>query len=368
MSERSSKKMSTSCIILKKVDKSRTYATGEKELMAIVFAMGHFKVYLYGREFIVRTDHRPLQWFNNLPSPSTRLARWLLMVRQFEFKIEFVSGISNAAAYALSRFFIYGDKEEDESEPGILLNNVSLIQPVEVTQDEDLMTLKKWIVSRTKPEKLIEGNSAELNCYHRHFDKFKLISGNVYREFRNKHGESFFQYVVAKEKRSEVIELLQDSVWAGHLVRDKTLEKFQSRYYWPRSYTEVDNHVKACNTCQKVKQSQENTQPLQPIRTSEPFELVTIDTISREYLRSDTESKSGNKYVMVMICHNSKYADINRMKTQSAKEVVKYVFNLICRHSCTERILTDHGKCFEAELFQELLSFCNHQECVCNTE
>ena len=72
--------------------------------MAIVFAMGHFKVYLYGREFIVRTDHRPLQWLKNLASPSTRLARWLLMVRQFEFKIEFVSGISNAAADALSRF------------------------------------------------------------------------------------------------------------------------------------------------------------------------------------------------------------------------------------------------------------------------
>ena len=65
----------------KKLTKTeRKYATGEKELMAIVFAMGHFKVYLYGREFIVRTDHRPLQWLKNLANPSTRLARWLLMV------------------------------------------------------------------------------------------------------------------------------------------------------------------------------------------------------------------------------------------------------------------------------------------------
>ena len=162
MSERSSKKMSTSCIILKKVDKSRTYATGEKELMAIVFAMGHFKVYLYGREFIVRTDHRPLQWLKNLSSPSTHLARWLLMVRKFEFKIEFVSGIINAAADALSRFLIYGDEEEDESEPGVVFNNVGLIQeqPVEVMQDEDPMTLKNGIVSRTKPEKIKEDNSA----------------------------------------------------------------------------------------------------------------------------------------------------------------------------------------------------------------
>ena len=44
----------------KKLTKTeRKYATAEKELMAIVFAMSHFKVYIYGREFIFRTDHRP---------------------------------------------------------------------------------------------------------------------------------------------------------------------------------------------------------------------------------------------------------------------------------------------------------------------
>ena len=94
--------------------------------MAIVFAMVHLKVYLYGREFIVRTDHRPLKWLKNLAYSSTRLARWLLIVRRFKFKIEIVSGISNAAADALSKFFIYGDEEEDETEPGIVLNNVRL--------------------------------------------------------------------------------------------------------------------------------------------------------------------------------------------------------------------------------------------------
>ena len=68
------------------------------------------------------------------------------------------------------------------------------------------------------------------------------------------------------------------------------------------------------------------------------------------------ESESGNKIVLVMISHNSIYANINGMKMQTAKEVAKQVFNLICRDSRTKRIFTDHGKCFEAELFQELLS------------
>ena len=94
------------------------------------------------------------------------------MVRQFEFKIEFVSGISNAAADALSRFFIHGPEEEEDSEPGIVLNNVSLIQeqPDQVQEDEDLRTLRDWIKNGTKPEKLAKGNTSELSCYHRHFN------------------------------------------------------------------------------------------------------------------------------------------------------------------------------------------------------
>jgi hypothetical protein len=211
----------------------RKYATGEKELMAIVFAMVHYKVYLYGREFIVRTDHRPLQWLKNLACPSTRLARWLLIVRQFEFKIEFVSGISNAAADALSRFFIYGPDKEEIGEPGIVLNQVRVIEQIETEQcgDQDLITLKKWIATRSMPDKVDEGMSSELKFYFRNFDKFKSIGGNVYREIRNKSGESIFQYVVPKEKRQGVMELLHDSIWSGHLARDKTLDKFQARFF-----------------------------------------------------------------------------------------------------------------------------------------
>ena len=301
----------------------------------------------------MRTDHRPLQWLRNLACPSTRLARWLLIVRQFEFRIEFVSGISNAAADALSRFFIYGkDEEEDETEPGIVLNNVRLNDSDQKQGDQDIEILKSWILSGSRPEKQAESNSNELNCYYRHFDKFKVVGGNVYRELKTKSRESVFQYVVPKEKREQVLELLHDSVWSGHLARDKTLDKFQERFYWPKSYTQVLEHVKACDICQRAKSSPENTQPLQPIRANEPFEIVTIDIIGPIL----PESKSGNKYILVMVCHCIKYVNLTAMKTQTAKEVAKHVFNLFCRHSCPKRILTDQGKCFEAELFQELLA------------
>ena len=122
----------------KLTNRQRKYAIGEKELMAIVFSMEHFKIYLYGREFIVRTDHRPLQWLKELDNPSTRLARWLIIVRQFDFKIEFIDGHKNAAADALSRFFIFGEEEQtDDTEPGIILNNILIPSLLNETQSND---------------------------------------------------------------------------------------------------------------------------------------------------------------------------------------------------------------------------------------
>ena len=139
---------------------------------------------------------------------------------------------------------------------------------------------------------------------------------------------------------------------AGHLARDKTMERFRERFYWPRSYSEVVAHINGCEVCQQAKSTPDNTQSLTPIRVTEPFELVTIDIIGPIL----PASEKGNKYILVMADHWTKHVEIEAMQTQTAAEVAKCLFAYICRHSCPIRILTDQGKCFEAELFKELLA------------
>ena len=70
--------------------------------------------------------------------------------------------------------------------------------------------------------------------------------------------------MVPKAKRSQLLELLHDTVWSGHLARDKSLEIFQERFFWPKSYTQVIRHVKACEICQRARSSPENMEPLRP--------------------------------------------------------------------------------------------------------
>lgn len=49
----------------------KNYSTIERELLTIVYAVHYFRPYLYGREFILVTDHRPIVWLKSYKDPTS---------------------------------------------------------------------------------------------------------------------------------------------------------------------------------------------------------------------------------------------------------------------------------------------------------
>lgn len=82
------------------------YPVIEKELLAIVWGVKHFRPYLYGRSFKIKTDHKPLIYLFNMKDPSSRLMKFRLTLEEYTFEVEYVKGSDNAAADALSRICI----------------------------------------------------------------------------------------------------------------------------------------------------------------------------------------------------------------------------------------------------------------------
>lgn len=82
------------------------YSTTEKELLAIVWSVKHFRPYLYGRKFVIMTDHKPLTWLFNVKDPGSRLVRWRLTLEEYDYDIIYKPGKINHNADALSRISI----------------------------------------------------------------------------------------------------------------------------------------------------------------------------------------------------------------------------------------------------------------------
>jgi hypothetical protein len=77
------------------------WAIRELEALAIIWGCEHYRPYLFGSQFTVRSDHHSLQWL--MRAGKGRLARWALRLQEFNFNIQYRPGRGNPHADALSR-------------------------------------------------------------------------------------------------------------------------------------------------------------------------------------------------------------------------------------------------------------------------
>lgn len=86
----------------------KNYSTIHKEALAVVWGVTKFYQYLKGRQFIIRTDHKPLLLLlgegKQIPKmASGRVHRWAFFLSGFNYKIEYIKGADNTIADSLSR-------------------------------------------------------------------------------------------------------------------------------------------------------------------------------------------------------------------------------------------------------------------------
>lgn len=94
--------------------RERNWTTTERELLAIVYGIEHFREYVDGSEFTVITDHSALQWLHNLKNPSGKLARWIIRLSQYNFNIVHRKGKFNVVPDCLSRASYHETPPEDD--------------------------------------------------------------------------------------------------------------------------------------------------------------------------------------------------------------------------------------------------------------
>lgn len=137
----------------------KNYSTLEKELLAIVWSVKYYRPYLYGRKFLIQSDHQPLKWLYSLKDPNSRIIRWKILLDEFYFDIEYLKGKENQVADFLSR---------------VQLNHSSL--KLEHSAEENLnpkFFLAEKIVNMYKKQiRIVKNKNRETEIL---FNKYKII-------------------------------------------------------------------------------------------------------------------------------------------------------------------------------------------------
>ena len=114
-----------------------------------------------------------------------------------------------------------------------------------------------------------------------------------------------------------IIHKHHDKVFAGHQGIKQTRDLLKLHYYWPNMNRDMENYVKPCESCSKLKVQKNPTAPLGELpETSYPFEVTSLD-ICGPY----PETKRGKWYLLTFIDHFSRFPEVIPLLRQDASTV-----------------------------------------------
>jgi hypothetical protein len=87
----------------KLTEREKKYAVEEKEALALIWGVQKFNRYLYGKEFLMETDHMGLQYLKTGNIRNARVMRWSLALQDYKFRVKYIKGGDNHMADYLSR-------------------------------------------------------------------------------------------------------------------------------------------------------------------------------------------------------------------------------------------------------------------------
>jgi hypothetical protein len=136
------------------------YATTEKELLAVVFAIEKFRTYLVDAKVMVYTDHATLKYLLTKKDAKPRLIRWILLLWEFDLEIRDKKEVENSVADHLSRLQF---KESAELPVNENMRDDTLIKSQQLTHGMQISSTTLWLAIFHQGRQ--ENNYSEIEDY-----------------------------------------------------------------------------------------------------------------------------------------------------------------------------------------------------------
>lgn len=319
-------------------DPERHYHSSKLELLAIVWAVTRLRPLLLNIPFTIITDCQALVHLSTTKTTNPQIVRWVSALTEFEFSIVHRPGEKLAHADALSRAPVGTERDENTT------NYESTVYLLTSDFDEVLLQQCADTETREKKEILTKPESKRTTSEREKVRDYRLVNGLVYKCRENEE----LLFLVPRSMRKSLVVRYHEC--KSHPGVDRTCAMMAKDYYFPGMRRYTRKHIKACVQCAISKgQSGRQKGELHPIPAGDrPFALIHVD-----HTGPFVTSKSGNKYILVIVDNLTKYVVFQATRDTKTRSVIRALEKLVDNFGAPVRIVSDRGTCFTSKHFSD---------------
>lgn len=287
------------------------------ECLAIKEAVKYWQHWLMGKEFVVYSDHKPLENLNIKARTDEELGDLTYYLSQYNFKIKYNPGKSNQEADCLSRNPVLEPCENTDD----VLKVVNLINLDDIKNDQyinpDLQNRKS---------------------------KFVLENEIYYKKNKRRN-----KIILSETLSKTLIKDIHNTYC--HIGRTQMINKITPFYTAKNIFINIKKICDECDICKKNKSRRKPQFGLMSHLgpATQPFEIVSIDTIG-----GFGGSRSTKKYLHLLVDHFTRFAYILTARTQNSNDFIKLIKKVTQSHKI-DLILTDQYPGINSKEFKNFL-------------
>ena len=228
----------------------RRYSQIQKEALSLVYALKKFHQFLYGRKFIVVTDHKPLVTLfapdKGTPAmAANRLARWALLVHQYDYTVEYRRSKDHGNADALSRLPFSNDTSFDGEEMEDDVDSVCLVRTIsrQINPNNPLLVVRETAKDPILAQVMRFVKEGWPHAFSEELKDFKKLENSLSTE----NGCVFYglRVIIPSTLRNHILNLLH----LGHFGMQRMKQLARSTVYWPRIDFDIEDLCRKCTSC-----------------------------------------------------------------------------------------------------------------------